>query len=139
MQVQDVTHTQTHTTMHSAIVLITGRPQKLGVNAGMATPPAGPDALVRGLWEQLESTLRSAARAIEGKEREEKEARPALEARIARLTKIRDTILKEKEAYVDKHSPALAAKPTIEFENTFWARVGELDSSIRRVRSHRGF
>lgn len=93
-------------------------------------------SLVRGLWEQMDSTLKSAVHTIEAKDREERAERPNLELRAEGLTKLKEILVKEKDAVVDKFRAAGATHPpsvTADMENAFWARVGELDSAIQRV------
>jgi hypothetical protein len=93
--------------------------------------------LVRGLWEQLESTLKSATAVLERKEQEDRAERPNLELRAEGLAKLRDIVTKEKETYVDRFraaSSASGAPGTAEAENSFWARIAELDTAIQKVR-----
>lgn len=93
--------------------------------------------LIRGLSEQMESTLKQAGRVLEAKEREEKAQRSALELRIDGLAKFRDLATKEKESVIEAYRTATGASgrpPSQEAEAKFWAKIGELDTAIQKVR-----
>jgi hypothetical protein len=106
------------------------------VNTPVACAGMDTSQLVRGLWEQLESTLKSASAVLERKEHEDRVERPNLELRAEGLAKFRDIVTKEKETYVDRFRAASGAPGvpgTAEAENSFWARIAELDAAIQKA------
>ena len=94
------------------------------------------NALIRGLWEQMDSALRNCGRSLESREKEDKASRSVLDLRIDGLAKFRDVVVKEKEGVIEKFrakygAPGRAAP--MDEEAQFWAKIGELDSALQKV------
>jgi hypothetical protein len=95
---------------------------------------------IRGLWDQIQSTIKSLQLVVASKTKEDKHLKHAFELRIETHVRVLDILNREKAQVLEAFKKAggvpgaprdLAAGSD---DAVFWARIGELDATILKVR-----
>jgi hypothetical protein len=96
---------------------------------------------IKGLWDQIQSTLKSLQLVVAAKTKEDKHMKAAFELRVESQSRVVEILTKEKASVLEGFRRAggnpgvSASQATTPAEAEFWARMGELDASLQKVRS----
>jgi hypothetical protein len=96
---------------------------------------------IKGVWDQINSALKSLQLVVESKAKEDKHLKQAHLLRIEGHSRVLDILGREKTAVLEafKRAGGAAAVPPGGVVDTsgdpeFWAKIGELDATIAKVR-----